>query len=132
MKLRIPGRPHDEIKLGDETLYYVEVIEGEMLLPDAIEGATLLTNELEPEPIPSIAGGQAGKRRFILCHSIRHSYTFLAVVEEKRAGNWSYRPQYGANSNYDESQTLGLKVQFFTLTEIQRDQRLLSKCSGSL
>jgi len=94
----------DWIVLGNDiTLSHIKQIHGLEEIPTGLDGRTVL--QLELPPIPINAGGiKVGAREFYLCYSPRHSFLFVVETEMGKRVETSYRPQYGANQNYDTNE----------------------------
>jgi len=91
---------HDWIMLGPHLVDHVKEIHGLDQLPPGLDGGHLLTLCLEPIPI-LVAGLEVATREFYLCYTPLHSVLFVVETEHARRLKSEYRPQYGANDNYD-------------------------------
>ena len=88
------------IVLGNHELRHIKTIHCLEDLPPGLDGKKLLSLELPSIPIRA-AGLSVGAREFYLCYSLQHAFTFVVETEMGKSVETKYRPQYGANDNYD-------------------------------
>ncbi len=100
MKTNLVGYTSDTLEIGDHAIYDVKKIEGLDCLPEGVQGKHLLVKKLQEAPILA-AEVCVGQRDFYLCYAIKQSFIFIVEVERVDKVVSRYRPQYGANDNYD-------------------------------
>lgn len=90
----------DLLQLGDFVLSSIRTFHGLEDLPAELDTNTLMVLQLPSIPIQA-AGINSGCREFFLCFSPPLSFLFVVETKLTKYNRNVYRPQYGANDNYD-------------------------------
>jgi hypothetical protein len=89
------------IVLGNDlTISDITQIHGLDDIPANLDGRMVLHLKLPSIPI-KVGDLEVGEREFYLCYSPQHSFLFVVETETGKRLESNYRPQYGANDNYD-------------------------------
>lgn len=108
------------------TLFIIPVFRGLEDLPTGLEGHKLLSLQLPSIPIMA-AGIAVGAREFFLCYSTQIDFLFVVETEVATQTEQTYRPQYGANDNYDTLTTQHRVVWLYSLDSARAHDPTIAK-----